>query len=155
MADTVRERIMLELVKRVEDMQPPEIQWHVIRRTALNEELDTNYENIISIMDTDEEYNYLAGFIEPLLRVDMEFWLQVRQGSAPSTDLNKALGDLTTLVLQNHALIETGTDTPLTINMQIVESVKDIAGPQENVVSGLLSFDVLYRHKATDPTALR
>lgn len=155
MADSVRERILKELILRFQSMKSPATEWHIIQREPFDVDAVGMFSNLLSVLDTDEPYNYITGFIEPNLRVELEFLYRPKQGDVASTVLNKMLSDLATIVLTNTALVETDTEIPLTLNMQIAESGMDIEGPRDDLVSGFLMFDVMYRFKATDPTALR
>ena len=155
MADTVRERILKELECRCKEMKAPDTVWSIIQREALDEERVGMYSNMLSIMDTDETYEYGTGFIEPELRVEFEFWYRPKQGDTPSTELGIMLGSLKRLVLANTDLIETGTGTPLTLNMVLADSALSVEGIKDNIVTGFLMVDILYRHKNTDPSLLR
>lgn len=152
MSLTVREQIMQHLKARYEGIRAGEngfnFTWaHVLRRQPSKAEAREG--NVLELIDVGEKKNPGIGYDLVKLRIVAEFHIPMMEGDEPSTVLNAALGD----VVRTAGLdIYCGK---LALNIEDEGNELDIEGGNDNVVSGVVVFNVTYRCKSNDPTVKR
>jgi hypothetical protein len=158
MPPTIRARIVTVIEDKLKRMRPEDghcTKWYGV----LNEPIDPDRSgqlngDTISVLDRDEETTYEAGTVVNKLRIQMEYWLRTSPSFKPSKMLEIARGDIVRLMLREQQLKESPEKAPLTMGIHLVHSDKDVEGPRAQFVSGLVEFDVVYRHHKLDPCKL-
>lgn len=157
--DTVRTRIIGELKARLEAMSESNgdyLKWASVVTTSLESiGVEKSFGRLVGIFDRDEAYLYQAQHVECTLRVQVEYWYKVATGSDPSTEAERIRGNLVGVLTKQQALLEQGTGATLTIAIRLTNSDKDVDGPREDFIGGLIELSVIYRHKLHDPYKLQ
>lgn len=158
MSPTVRARIMTVIEGKLKLMRPEDghcVKWDKVLREPIEPDRSAQLNgDTVSVLDREEESTYEAGFVVQSLRVQMEYWLRTSPSFPSSQMLEIVRGDLVKLMLREQQLKE-GPDRPaLTMGIHIRHSDKDVEGPRASFVSGLVEFDIVYRHHKLDPCKL-
>ncbi len=152
----VRERVVLQLFRKMEDMNAGDdngVQFSFVTR----EELDHTKQfqgSAVSVLDLSETYVYQTCYLQCNLRCGFEYWYQMQAGRKASTQLGIVCTAIKKRLLEDCNLIEDETGLQLTENIRLVSDTYDIQGPFEKVVSGYLQFDVTYRINKLNPYLL-
>lgn len=155
MPDTVRERILKQWKKNLEDMQDGgQVLFYHVERALIGENDFTN--NAVSLIDGGETASeYEVGYILNTLRVDVVFTLRPWEGEDLSSQLNHIDGLIVKEFLSKIDTIEAVTGDALSLNIVPVSFTPDIEGPFDNTIEGARVFNILYRHAKQDPYELR
>jgi len=154
---TIRERILEEIRIKLEAMTENDhnIVWHKVARTPLDR---TNklLKNGISVLDGTEVVAGRAsgmGIMDNNMTVILEFWLKNEYQEQASTYLNKVIGGLKKLVMNNRNWVDTD-GVSLALNTEVLSNSLDIDGLRDTYVNGVVEIQVSYRHRWNDPTLI-
>lgn len=144
-----REQIMDHLVERFENMTAGTdgytTTWNVVTRKPLGM-TEVKIGSALGLFDTREDKTPDMQFMRCTLSVVCEFYHSMKIGDAPGTQLNRMLLDVQRAMRSD---IYCGG---LALNVVEVRSELDIDGPEDNLVAGIVEFQVLYRHYVDDPS---
>lgn len=160
MADSIRERILVQVEKNVDGLRVGFDGYSTNFKLTTREPL-TRLKNITtpacSIIEGNSRVIDGVGFITHIMRLQFEVYATrpVSQKTSASAILNVILADLQKVLLTNINTVEEDTSTPLTIDVQLVGDEMDVDGPSSSTVSLLLEADVTFRHNKQDPFTLK
>ena len=144
-----REQIMQHLVDRFEAMQDGTdgytTTWNTVTRKPVSITA-VKMGNALGLFDTREDKVPDMQFMRATLSVVCEFYHSMKIGDEPGTQLNRMLLDVQRAMRSD---IYCGG---LTLNVVEVRSELDIDGPEDNLIAGVVEFQVLYRHYVDDPS---
>ena len=94
--DTIRERIVQEVMRRLRAMDPDQgdqIGWNEVVRHRLEDLADERVAgDVCAVFDTTETYDYLSGCTECTLTLQVEWWARVETGEdGAALDAERAL----------------------------------------------------------------
>lgn len=159
MTDSYRERIVKTVVERFAGIvagapagDPYTIQWStVLRRPA--KELERGKANVLSVLATRENKDYLTQQMESTMEVVLE-WAAMLQGTMdPDTFNNTILMEVQRKAVDMATWTETGTGEQLILAVyeRGNELNVDSYTPANAKVEGTLFLTVIYRHYQLDP----
>ncbi len=148
---SIRENIiefLRDAFECLEVVPPYTTQWAEIQRAPIPSS-NKKTGPTLSIYDVSERLEPEIESYRNKLLLIFEFSYPMKEGDIPSTELNRILTDVQRLVRSD---IYCGG---LSLNVVEVGSDLDIEGTGDNIVSGIVQYEVQYRHKILDPTKLR
>jgi hypothetical protein len=156
--NTVRERIVLELVRRLKAMDPDQgdvIAWNEVIRHRLEDLSDERVAgDVCAVFDTGETYDYLASCTECTLTIQVEWWARVEAGDDGAALMERIRGNLYAMLSRESQLTEHGTQRALTKLVRPVRYDRDVDGPRVDYGGAFLELTVIYRHRISDPHSL-
>lgn len=155
---TVRNRIMEHLKERFEGIEAGiddyTVTWNTIARRPLSDiEMQTG--DALALIDRGEAKSEEIGYMRSVMEVLTEFWIRVDFEEDPSVRLNEVLGEVQrTMRSDINSTVTTVPLCQLTINITEVRNELDVEGPGDNLVGGVVAWEVVYRHQSNDPRKL-
>lgn len=155
----VRDRILTHLKERFEAVEEGVddhvITWNtVVRRVLSDSEQQTG--DALAIIDGPERKIEEIGHIRCSLQVFTEFWVRLKLGDEPSERLNLVMSDIyRTMRSDINSVVTIVPPCELTLNITEQRNEFDIEGAGDDLVGGVVVWEVLYRHKPLDSTKLQ
>jgi hypothetical protein len=147
--DNIIENIVDRFVSMQKNVDEYSTTWNSVTRSPLPDSVSQIPDTAISIMDFRERKNPVIGAFEPNLVLHAEFAIRLKVGDIASVELNRVMVDIQRVMMSD---IYSGG---LSLNIVEVSSELDIQGPGDRLVGGIITWEVLYRHKHDDPRKLR
>jgi hypothetical protein len=151
----VRERILVqverEFVKVQEGVNEHLLTWNTVVREPL-EDVEQLVGNAISITEGPESNSDEVRSTRKTLELITEFWIRPFLGDVKSTEANLILGDVQRTIREALPLIEDSSDCQLAID--IVEVRNELELGMEDLIGGVVLWNVVYRHSQEDPRVI-
>jgi hypothetical protein len=156
--NTVRERIVQEVLRRLKAMDPDQgdvIGWNEVVRFRLEDLADERVAgDVCAVFDTTETYEYLSGCTECTLTLQVEWWARIETGEDGAALMERIRGNLVQLLGAENQLIEADSQRVLTKMVRPVRYDRDVDGPRVDYGGAFLELTVIYRHRISDPHSL-
>lgn len=156
--NTVRERIVQEVMRRLKAMDPDQgdvIGWNEVVRFRLEDLADERVAgDVCAVFDTSETYEYLSGCTECTLTLQVEWWARIETGEDGAALMERIRGNLVQLLGTENQLIEADSQRVLTKMVRPVRYDRDVDGPRVDYGGAFLELTVIYRHRISDPHSL-
>ncbi len=156
--DTIRERIVQEVMRRLRAMDPDQgdqIGWNEVVRHRLEDLADERVVgDVCAVFDTTESYEYLGGCTECTLTLQVEWWARVETGEDGAALMERIRGNLVMVLGRENQLTEASTQQKLTRMVRPVRYDRDVDGPRVDYGGAFLELTVIYRHRISDPHSL-
>lgn len=150
--DTVRSRIMRHLLDRFTTCRAGvdgrHITWGAVSDTPFSEKEAQFAPERIALIDVRERKRPEVGYSRCELTVNAEFHATLAKGDKPNEIANQVLGEVQAVMLSD---IYCGG---LTLDIVEVGNELEVEGSNDTSVSGIVFWEILYRHKAGDPRKL-
>lgn len=148
---TVRLRIIDHLKERFEKAKAGQggryITWNTVATQPITKP-ETIAGSAVGIYDSRERKKPEAGYARSTIQLATEFHVRLAQGDDATRIANLVLGEVQAIMLSD---IHCGG---LSLNIVETGNELDVEGPNGTLVSGIVFWEVLYRHKAGDPRTL-
>lgn len=156
---TIKERILREIERRLvsRDWSFATVQWDKIVRYPIPEDYQGRSGPVLALIDGMENFGITTTGYQNECEIQLEFGILPGAEESGSTLLNLILGDLLERVVGDHKLREggkeDGQELSCTFYPESFEPSLETAPGQ--VVRGLLTMKLTYRHKTHKPFDLR
>lgn len=153
---TVRDRIMQHLLSRfaacVEGQGGRYITWNTISDAPLKEGQKV-LGNAIGVFDSRERKKPEVSLVRAALEVNTEFHVRLAHGDNPVAVARAVLGEVQAIMLSDIYCTEpTGQ---LSLNIVEIGNELDVDGPDDKSVSGIVFWEIQYRHQAGNSRKLQ
>lgn len=146
--DTQRMKIIDHLIARFEGCIQGQngrfMTWNTVSDCPITD-AQKQLGNTIGIFDGRENKKPEVGSSRATLSLMTEFHVRLAKGDKPNRIANLVLGEVQSIMLSD---IYAGG---LCLNIVEVGNELDVEGPQDTAVSGIIFWEVQYRHKAGNP----
>lgn len=146
---TIRERIIREIVRRMEATTFQTVAFDSVRRTDIASDYNGSDGSILAVLEGRETYGPTASRIqENELEVFLTFAVPLADDEERQTVVNEVTGDLVAALSGRHQLEEGGDGTggdKLTTQVWARASEPEALDEETAVAAGTVIFDVRYR----------
>lgn len=148
----IRERILVqveaEFTAILEGVNEHLLTWNVVTRDE-PEDVEQTMSSVISITEGVETNADEVRSVRKTMELMTEFWVRRELGDVKSTEANLILEDVQRTIREALPLTETTTNCQLAID--IVEVRNELELGLEDLIGGVVVWNVIYRHAQNDP----
>ena len=160
---TRRERIMQEVVRRMDEMQegqpvadPYRTTFGVVTRGSSLEGVHRTQKAACTVMSTEERKTPKISQVDAFLRVVVEFMSWIGDSEQPDQTLNRVMGDIQRKMREDVHLTEPDDGRPLVereLSFDVEESGNQgfVDGYSDKQVTGAVFWTIKYKHAPNDP----
>ena len=149
---TIRERILVQIERNFLEVQEGVdehvLTWNVVTREAPRD-VEQQMGDLIAITEGTEINSDEVRTVRKSMEIFTEFWLRTQLGDVKSSLANSVMGDVQRTIRQNLPLVEDDTGCQLAID--IVEVRSEVELELEDLIGGVIVWNVVYRHDQDDP----
>ena len=146
---TLRERIVVEIIRRMEAATFTSVTFDRIRRTDIPSDYNASDGSILAVLEGRETYDVSAGrHQENTLELFLTFAVPLADGEERQSVTNAVTGELVATLSGKHQLEEGGDGTggdKLTTRVSARASEPEMLDEETAVAAGTVIFDVRYR----------
>lgn len=150
-AQSLRLRIMQNLATRFTSIRKGvdgyTVEWNTVRLRPLTQ--DEMRFGALAIFAPKEKKERQTGFDNCFITLQIEFFLPLAMGDEPSDIINMGLLDV------QRAIASDLTCGGLALNIVETGNEVDVDGPFPSIVAGVVQHELMYRHRAGNPTLQR
>jgi hypothetical protein len=99
----------------------------------------------VAVLDPRESKSREVGYQRCVMTLVTEFYIRLKLGDVPRTEINVVMLDIYRSIMADQ------TCSGLTISITETGNEVDVDGPSDGLVSGVLVWEILYRHQINDP----
>lgn len=153
----IRERILRKIVANLEKVQEGDdehvITWNLVTRDPW-EDVEQLMSDTIGVFDMTEQSFDEQGFVRKRLEVATEFWLKPKLGDNNAELINVVMGDVNKTMRADPTLITDIGPPVCQLAIDLVEVSSEVELEREDLVGGVIIWNIIYRHDQDDPGRL-
>ena len=150
----IRERILRTIETNLAAMQEGEdehvITWNTITRNPW-EDIEQQMGDTIGIFDLSETSSDEQGYVRKTMEVATEFWIRPKLGDNDASEINIVMADVNRVMRADTTFIVDVGPPVCQLAIDLVEVRSEIDLEREDLVGGVIIWNILYRHDQDDP----
>lgn len=151
---SIREKLVLEVIRRVETQEFENVSFSRVIRTEIPEDYDASNGSLLAVLEGRETYNITAGrHQENQLELFLSFAIPLAEGEEPQAVANNVAAELVRALSGQHTLEEGGDGTggdKLACGFTAVATEPNLTDDMDNCAAATVEFAIRYRTRLHD-----
>ena len=153
MMNSIRERLVLEIIRRLEANQFSTVSWSKVIRTEIPEDYDASHGSLLSVLEGREELGVNTSNRQNQLTLFLSFAIPLADREEPQGVANNAAAEIVKALHGNQAMEEGGEGSGgqvLAATFKAITVDPNLNEDMDNCGAATVEFDVQYRTQAHD-----
>lgn len=150
MTNSIRERIVREIIRRLEDNQFETVAWAKVIRTEIPEDYDATKGSLLAVLEGSDELGTNASTRMNHLSLYLSFAIPLADGEEPQTVANNAAAEIVDALHGDQKMQEGGEGQVLSATFMAIAVEPNLTDDMDNCAAATVEFQVRYRTRAHD-----